>query len=186
MKKGKESELRIMNIRNGSLSYLVLLSLEKAVEKALLLENFSYSGQMKALHGLSVPPSKKTLAETIRRLRLGGMIEYEREADGQIIIKLSALGSAFLEEKKEASLDGKYRIVIWDIPESKRAVRNTLRQKLKDWGFISLQRSVWISQRNVTTQLRKLITNLGMERWVIVIESDDPTLQGQFAKLKIR
>jgi DNA-binding transcriptional regulator PaaX len=173
-----------MNIRKGSLSYLVLLSLEKAAE-SLDLEGFTYSGQMKALRGIEAHPSKKTLAETVRRLRLKGMVEYERKVDGELLLKLSMLGKDVLADKKEPESDAKYRIVIWDIPESKRTLRDMLRRKLRDWGFVTLQRSVWISQRNVTGQLRRLITDLGIDRWVIVIESDDPTLEGLYAKKKI-
>ncbi len=173
-----------MIIRDGSLSYWVLLSLEKVSGAISDIGDISSSAQVRELMAIPRRPSKKTLAETIRRLRLKGMVEYERRADGELILKLSTLGRDFLEGKKEPEPDQKYRIVIWDIPEAKRTLRDTLRRKLKDWGFVTLQRSVWISQRNVTAQLRKLIADLGIERWVIVIESDDPTLEGLYAKKK--
>lgn len=174
------NEESLMNIRKGSLSYWVLLSLETVAKNSSILENFTYSGQMRAIKGINTQPSKKTLAETIRRLRLKGMVECERQQDGQIVLKLTSLGREFLDAKNDTVNDGKYRIIIWDIPESKRTIRNLLRRRLKDWGFVSLQRSVWVSQINVTFQLRKLIADLGIEKWVIVIESDDPTLQSLF------
>lgn len=40
--------------------------------------------------------------------------------------------------------DGKWRMLMFDIPEQKKAAREALREKLKDLGFIQFQRSVWI------------------------------------------
>ncbi len=40
--------------------------------------------------------------------------------------------------------DKKWRIVIFDIPNSSAVVRNVFRRKLKEFGFYLLQRSVWI------------------------------------------
>lgn len=40
--------------------------------------------------------------------------------------------------------DGKWRIVVFDIPEKIRLARNALRRKLKELGFYELQKSVMI------------------------------------------
>jgi CRISPR-associated endonuclease Cas2 len=156
-----------MRINKGSLSYWILIALEGTVE---ILEAFSYSGQMKSL--LGIPQAKDaSLAESIRRLRKRGLIEEERNREGKIILRLTELGKAFLG--KEGEWDSKYRIVVWDIPESKRKIRNLLRRRLKGWGFVLWQRSVWVSKSNVTDKLRELIRDLGIEEWVAVIESED-------------
>jgi len=169
-----------MTIRKGSINYWILLSLETIVENIADIENFTYSAQIKALKGIPLRPSKKTLSQSIRRLRMNGMIEYDKKSEGQIILKLTNFGQEILDSKKETVSDGKYRIVIWDIPESKRTIRNLLRRRLKEWGFKSCQKSVWVSQKNVTQQLRRLITDLGLEKWVAVIESDDSSLESIF------
>jgi CRISPR-associated endonuclease Cas2 len=167
-----------MKLRKGSLSYLILLSLEKA-SGFVDLNNFSYSAQMKALKGIPDSTSDKTLTETFRRLRLKGVIAYEKDTDGKIILRLTELGRQSLPEK-HIPWDGRYRIVIWDIPESKKRIRNLLRRRLKEWGFKSWQKSVWVSKRNVTQKLRSLINELGVDEWVSVIESDDNTLHTLF------
>lgn len=160
------------------MSYLILLSLEKA-SGFIDLNNFSYSAQMRALKGIPDSISKKTLAETFRRLRLKGAIVQEKDADGKIIIKLTELGRQNLPEKN-IPWDGRYGIVIWDIPESKKRIRNLLRRRLKEWGFKSWQKSVWVSRRNVTQKLRSLIDELGVDKWVAVLESDDSILHTLF------
>ena len=40
--------------------------------------------------------------------------------------------------------DGLWRMVIFDIPEDRRKVRNAINFKLKDLGFVSLQKSVFV------------------------------------------
>ena len=165
-----------MKVRKGSSSYWILLSLEKAAE-AGLFEAFSYSSQMKyfkELSGIKKQVKKSSLHQTIRRLRIDGLIEQDKSDEGKIILKLTSAGSEMLGAHE--IWDGKYRIVIWDIPESKRRIRNLFRRKLKAWQFKSLQKSVWISKRNVTVPLRSFISELGIEKWVLVIESEDPTL----------
>lgn len=162
-----------MKIRKGSLSYLMLLGLEKATED-VWLESFTYSGQMKSILGLPVGARGNSLAETFRRLRKKGLIEQEKNDEGKILLKITQLGKDFIGAEEE--WDGKYRIVIWDIPEKKRRIRDLFRRRLKEWGFAHWQGSVWISKKNVTDKLRKLVLELKMESWVAIIESDDPSL----------
>lgn len=168
-----------MKIKKGSLGYNILLSLEKATD-GLTLESFSYAGQIRAFKGIPPETKVKSFSESIRRLRLNGIIEYKKDKKGQIIIKLSSLGKDFLGENKSIVWDGKYRVIIWDIPESKRIVRNLLRRRLREWGFKILQKSVWVSKRNVTQKLRNLISDLGINKWVVVIESNDNALEHLF------
>ena len=63
-----------------------------------------------------------------------------------------------------------------EIKSVEKKVRDLLRRRVKDWGFKVWQRSVWISKRNVTIELRNLVRELGVEHYVAVIESDDPFL----------
>lgn len=75
-----------------------------------------------------------------------------QEIDDQIEIKISekgrqrALRFKFEETEipKPEKWDGKWRMVIFDIPEKKRLARNILRDKLKQIGFYKLQKSVFI------------------------------------------
>lgn len=46
--------------------------------------------------------------------------------------------------QKPKKWDGKWRIVIFDIPNSSRWIRDIFRKKLKELGFCRLQQSIWI------------------------------------------
>lgn len=169
-----------MKIREGSISYWILVSLEKATEGVLSLDKLSYSSQMRAIKGIPEPQKEKSLAVAIKRLRRKGLLEYERENEGKIILKLTNLSREYMSENYGTGWDGKYRIVMWDIPERKRSIRNLFRRKLKEWKFIQLQRSVWVSRRNVTFKLKKMINEYDMGKWVTVIESEDASLNNLF------
>ena len=93
---------------------------------------------------------------------------------GKLILKLTDAGRTvyLLSNDNVDNWDGKWRIVIFDIPEQKRLIRDLFRRNLKKWGFKHLQKSVWISKKNVTEKLFSYIKDLGVEKWVWVFESD--------------
>lgn len=168
-----------MHIRSKSLANFILFALEKAVDGYVRFEDFTYHHYR---YHYGYPEIKKSsLAVALRRLRKGGLVKVDKNAS-EIIIRLTdlgkdALGELVLEDEK---WDGKWRIVIFDIPEKHYVVRNLFRRRLKKWGFKNWQKSVWATKNNVTEKLRKLIANLDIKEWVVVIESDDPSLKNIF------
>ena len=45
---------------------------------------------------------------------------------------------------KRKKWDGKWQVVVFDVWEKTRSKRDALRYEIKNFGFIQLQRSVWI------------------------------------------
>lgn len=81
------------------------------------------------------------------------LVSYKEREDGSIQIiltengKKKALRYKFDEMgklKKPTYWDGKWRLVISDIPEKFKYKRNALREKLRGLGFIELQKSVFV------------------------------------------
>jgi len=58
---------------------------------------------------------------------------------------------------KTRKWDKKWRLVIFDILENKRQVRDLLRRKLKQFGFKELQKSVWIFPYDVKKEVKELL-----------------------------
>lgn len=160
--------------RKGSLSYFILTALEKTVDGYVRLENFLYNpGYYAYGSGWDYPLKKSELARAIKRLRDYGLVE-EVKLKKDIILKLTSSGQDLIGQDPQ-NWDGKWRIVIFDIPEQRRIIRNLFRRNLKKWGFKHLQKSVWISKRNIFDKLNSYIKDLGIEKWVVVIESDKLT-----------
>ena len=78
---------------------------------------------------------------------------------------LRALGGTQPEERWDRGWDGKWRMVVFDLPEEKRSLRNELRRELRAARFGGLQGSVWISPDPVNVvgeQLKKTASSCGM------------------------
>lgn len=158
-----------------SIADLLLISLEKAIDGFLRVEDFLYNPHLYR-YGYPREIKKPALLKTIKRLNKKGYIEFTDE--NRLSLKLTELGNskaliAKIKTFKEEDWDGKWRLVSYDIPEKNRAVRDLLRYKLKEFGFTKLQNSVWKSKVDCVIQLRMFIDELGIDKWVKVIESSD-------------
>lgn len=163
-----------MPVRKHSLSYFILLSLEKAIDGFVRINDFlNNPGYYTHWDGWEYPLDKSVLSQAIKRLRERGLIAKDHVNTNQVILKLTDLGREALGIEVEEEWDGKWRIVIFDIPEQKRVIRNLFRRRLKEWGFKRWQQSVWITKRNITKKFRILIQDLKIKDWIAVIESED-------------
>ncbi len=149
---------------------LLLLALEKAVDGYVAFDDFVHHPM---LGGEYLKKSELSLA--LKRLRENGFVELID--DNQIAFRLTDSGkdrALWLKIKNvDEPWDGKWRLVIWDIPEKRRIARDLLRYKLKQLGFRCFQKSVWGCKKNCTKELRNFIRKVGIEDWVMVLESDN-------------
>ena len=91
------------------------------------------------------------IKSTIFRLKNQGLIKFQKK-DGKTFVRLTNKGREKLLRyrlqevfiKKPEKWDGKWRIVIFDIQEEKRGLRDFLRRELINLGFVRLQDSVWV------------------------------------------
>jgi DNA-binding transcriptional regulator PaaX len=61
-------------------------------------------------------------------------------------------------------------IVVFDIEEKSKSVRNRFREKLKSLGFGMLQKSIWISPLPIGEDMKEAIHALGLSRNAYVME----------------
>lgn len=161
-----------MNKRK-SLSKLTLLILEKAVDGYVRFEDFANNSWYYA-YGYDRQLSKSALSVALKRLRENGFVELL--SNEELTLRLTDKGRSkalwtkmVLEDEK---WDGKWRLVIWDIPEKRRHARDLLRHQLKQLGFEKIQNSVWASKKDCTQVLNEYIKKVGIGDWVKVIESN--------------
>lgn len=165
-----------MRIRRG-LSNFILQVLEKAIDGYVRFDDLiHHSGRYAYGGGWDRSLNKAALSQAIKRLREGGLIEFID--DEKLLIRLTDLGKdqafwAAMKMDHSSKWDGKWRLVIWDIPEKRRAARDLLRSRLKELGFRHWQKSVWATKKNCTKPLRDFIRKVGIADWVRVIESDN-------------
>ncbi len=95
---------------------------------------------------------ERNLRNSIRRLYQSKMIDFEENDDGTVSVVLGDKGKIRvlrynlddIKLKKPARWDKMWRIVIFDIPESKKQARDSFARKLTNIGFVPLQKSVFV------------------------------------------
>lgn len=89
--------------------------------------------------------------QSVKRLLDRGLVILEEDKDSKYL-KITDKGKHTLlkyeleglAHKKPQKWDKKYRVVIFDISENKRGIRDKLRVIIRGFGFIRLQQSVWV------------------------------------------
>jgi DNA-binding transcriptional regulator PaaX len=165
--------MELPRTRRKTLTNSILLVLEKSIDGFVRVDDFARHHYR--YHYGYPDLQERVLSQALKRLRERGLIELIN--DQKLAWRLTDEGK-MKAIKVHLSLnnnkwDGKYRIVIFDIPEKRRSARDILRHNLKNWGFIPWQQSVWVTKKNCAKILREYIKKIGIEDWVLVIESDN-------------
>jgi len=89
----------------------------------------------------------------VQRLVIKGHVQWVAQ-NGKKYLEITESGRRALDlfmarttapARKKQQWDRRYRMVIFDIPERRRAVRERLRMLMNEFGFLRLQDSIWIS-----------------------------------------
>lgn len=164
-------------IKKGSVTYFLLLALERTIQvNVYLMELAQHVHHHRFVNTIDIREiNYGPLYQAVRELREKGFVETKKDGR-KILLKLTDKGKEEAIIKRlllEEKWDGKWRIVIFDIPEKHRKLRSVLRSKLREWEFEPWQKSVWAGKKNVTEPLRKFIKEVGLAGWVRVIVGSD-------------
>lgn len=77
-----------------------------------------------------------------------------------------ALKASFIMEGKKKRKDGKWAMLIFDVPEKYRKSRDLLRSILHNLGYKLFQQSAWISPYDVSEKTEKLLQMYSLEKYV--------------------
>ena len=77
----------------------------------------------------------------------------------------------WLTLKKQAKWDNKWRIVLFDIPEMHKKNRDYFTLKLKNLGFVQLQRSVWVYPFPCREEIANIAEHYSVRKYITYIET---------------
>jgi len=129
--------------------------------------------------------NERELKNSIRQLYQTRLIDKKENSDGSITIILTEKGKkkALTYDFEKIKIDkhnwdGKWRMVIFDIPEYRRIGRDDLRAKIKKIGFYEFQKSVWICPYDCKDQIDFIIEFFDLRNHVrfAVVDSIDNEL----------
>src|SRR3989344_5504856 len=122
--------------------------------------------------------NRTDLGRIVKRLQKQKMISL-KEKDGKTIIEITEKGKGRLLKYdfeniklKAKKRDGKWRLIIFDIPESKKRNRDAFRKKLLQIGCIRLQDSVFVSAFPCKDEVDFLCHYLEISNFVTVVSLD--------------
>jgi len=115
------------------------------------------------------------------------LIEWQEKADGSIYLVITEKGketalqfdSDHLKIKKPSVWDKRWRGVIYDIPDKKKAARDALRHKLNELGFKEWQKSVFIHPYPCREQVDFIIEFFDLRPCVCQAELSNPTNEAE-------
>jgi len=111
------------------------------------------------------------------QLKKSGWLDYEYK-EAKLIVKLTkkgqmdALLTMSLSSKRIKERDGKWWIIMFDIPEHARDIRNKLRKLLKQYGFKPIQASVYITPYQINDRALEYLNKSKLIRYIRIARID--------------
>lgn len=81
-------------------------------------------------------------------------------------LQLLEEGAQRIFQPRHDPWDGRWHLLTYSIPESKRHLRRRLRRRLLWLGFGALHQATWISCRNLRAEVEKVVDDLGIRPYV--------------------
>ncbi|MDP2669081.1 MAG: CRISPR-associated endonuclease Cas2 [bacterium] len=124
--------------------------------------------------------NKRALHNAIKNLYRSKLIDAKDNSDGTTTLSLTNKGKTKaltyqIDEIKVRPMkkwDHKWRLVLFDIPESRKKARDALSLKLKRAGFYKLQKSVFISPFECQEEIDFVIEFFSLSPYVRTILAD--------------
>ena len=119
---------------------------------------------------------KKRRYQALKRLESRKLIKINKVAKSfQVALTEDGDYQVFSLKAKQAGFlyNDIVCLVVFDIPETHRALRKRLRHLLYDVGFIPIQRSVWVSPYDVSKELVSLFRKVKAHKWVRVYNAKE-------------
>ncbi|HEY4510594.1 MAG TPA: hypothetical protein VJJ73_02050 [Candidatus Paceibacterota bacterium] len=126
---------------------------------------------------------KKINKQTIRNLYQSRLIDVRENSDDTVTIILTEEGKKKaltykiedIEIKKPKRWDGKWRVVVFDIPEKSKQAREAFRYHLKNLQFHEFQKSVFVHPFDCKDEVDYIVEFYDIRKFVrfIIAESID-------------
>jgi len=120
---------------------------------------------------------RKKYYNTIHQLKQRGVVEVSRKAATKFIRltrkgELELLLAKSVFAKTPGAWDGKWRIIMFDIPEPARELRDKFRWLLKKNRFVRIQQSVYISPWELNRDAVDYLRVSGLKKFIRIMRVD--------------
>jgi hypothetical protein len=142
--------------------------------------------------------SKRSIVNSIAYMKKRKLVKILKDTGGKTVIALTNKGKRHVAEyslemmeiKKPQRWDGKWRVLIFDIPsdtKTQQYARDALRNKIKRLGFYQIQKSVWAYPYDCEDEILFIAEMFGVQKYVEVLTVErmlhEKLLRGKFLDL---
>lgn len=166
-------------VNKGSTQEKVLLLLLGGLALSL---NKSPKGYFRIVRGMRAEwndINHRSLMYSIKNLYKSNLVKQNDNRDGTVTFILSKKGKEVATTCNMDEMvipitkwDKKWRIVMFDIPEKLKKVRESLRYQLKKLGFLELQRSVFVLPFECENEIEYIVEFYNIKKHVRFIEAN--------------
>jgi len=138
--------------RRSALQKKVLLLLFGGIALGLTRSPKQYFRAVRAVHKEWQDINRESLNRTIFSLYKSNLVSTKDNHNGTLTLVLSKEGKRLaltydlqnMKIQKPAQWDKRWRIAMFDVPETHKEIRDTLRMHFKNMGFYEFQKSVFV------------------------------------------
>lgn len=170
--------------RGIGLSKAILIALHNS---ALAFKPGSVQGYLKAVEEFedkilgTTEPTWEQVRQALQYLRRKKLVEIQKQYQTEVF-RLTKLGRWKTRKllksfgiKKPPHWDGKWRLVIFDIPDIRKDTADSFRRSLRELGLANLQKSIWIHPYECRDQVFYLAERMYIKPYVRYLVAEEVT-----------
>lgn len=170
-----------MRNRMGSVQKKILLLLLGGLALGLTRSPKKYFQTVKVISREWKEIDRRTLNQAIRSLYISKLVRTKGNRDGTFTLFLSKEGKEKaltynlwnMKINNSGKWDGNWRVVLFDIPEYMKKVRDSMRLHLKNLGFFEFQKSVFVCPFLCSDEIEYIVEFYNIQKYVRLITAHE-------------
>lgn len=154
-------KLNLEKIKNKTI--MILEELSKFADEVIM--PLTYSGLKRNLNYIEGDPRR--LTNNIRSLERRGYIKINHKSDSIVLTRKGQI--KLIENCSDSRIDGKWRMLSFDIPEQIAKNRDQFRRSIKRIGYKQLQKSLWVCPYSRADEINLIINEMGLNKYVVYL-----------------
>lgn len=167
----------------GSITLELLENLFYAMD-GIAMHNINRFQAYDAIHKVHPDYSRTQTSIALENLKRRGYIKKIQDQNGNLSVEFTVKAQMKLIDKITSQLgfSENYHFVSFDIPEEFRRQRNQFRRAIKKMGFMQIQRSLWVANKEIGHLVQNIAYELRIEKYLVYIVSAKSDIDGILKK----
>ncbi len=173
------AKMNLSKIKNITIS--ILLTISDFLEEGH--ELFSFEAYKRSVYYQQGDPRRHTKRyyNNLKSIEHRGYIKIDRRSGS---IELTRKGKIkLIENSSEKKIDGKWRMLSWDIPERFKSKRRQLSRSIRRIGYKQVQKSLWACPFIRADEVNLITEELGLRKYVAYLRVDKTDIDDHLVQL---